>query len=145
IPSGEPVTSHITAIPINSSSYYSSSNSIVDTAVPPSTITSHVPTPVQAKIYQPPTPRIRSRHESRCNEIMEEYYGRPFASIWHPQIINPHTNYLLELDCYNEELQLAVEYNGIQHYQWPNYTNVSKYEFDLQVGRDAYKRKRCAE
>lgn len=96
------------------------------------------------KIYIPNEPRERSRHEIRCNEILEEYYGRPFAPIWHPQIIND-TGYLLELDCFNEELQLALEYNGIQHYQWPNYTGMSEMDFKLLVKRDAYKKKRCAE
>jgi len=99
----------------------------------------------QGKVYTPTVPRERSRHEVRCNEILEEYYGRPFAPIWHPQIVNPKTGYLLELDCYNEDLKLAVEYNGIQHYHWPNYTGMSEVDFQLLVVRDAYKKRRCAE
>lgn len=31
------------------------------------------------------------------------------------EIINPNTGYALELDCYNPHMQLAVEYQGIQH------------------------------
>ena len=96
------------------------------------------------KIFVPDAPRVRSRHETRCNEILEEYYGRPFASIWHPDIIYK-TGYLLELDCYNAELQLALEYNAIQHYHWPNFTGVSYSQFEAQQDRDAHKRKRCAE
>lgn len=119
--------------------------------IPEQPIVSHNPvipnTPpilTSGKIYIPNEPRERSRHEIRCNEILEEYYGRSFAPIWHPQIIND-TGYLLELDCFNEELQLALEYNGIQHYQWPNYTGMSEMDFKLLVKRDAYKKKRCAE
>ena len=117
-----------------------------------------IQTPVQTSI-QPPVkeplqgpgkiiniqePRLPSRHQVRCNDILEAYYGRPFTSIWHPEIINK-TGYLLELDCYNKELELALEYNGIQHYQWPNYTGASYEEFKALVERDKYKQRRCAE
>lgn len=33
-------------------------------------------------------------------------------------LIYSKTNCKLELDCYNEELKLAIDYNGEQHYNY---------------------------
>ena len=36
-----------------------------------------------------------------------------------------------------------LEFNGVQHYIWPNYTGQSKEEFINQVKRDKYKLDCC--
>ena len=51
----------------------------------------------------------------------------------------------MELDCYNEKLKLAVEYNGPQHYHWPNFTGQKREDYLSQVRRDALKVARCRE
>ena len=49
----------------------------------------------------------------------------------------------LELDCYNKELKLAVEYNGIQHYQHTEFFHKTLEEFEKQQERDALKARLC--
>ena len=95
----------------------------------------------------PPKPKRRGRPISKgerlCCQTMERIYGVPFKSVWPNWLINPETKRKLELDCYNEELQIAVEYNGEQHYVWPNFTNQSQEEFISQVRRDELKMELC--
>lgn len=56
-------------------------------------------------------------------------------------LTNPRTGYPLELDIYSPSLGCGVEYNGLQHYQYPNIFNKSQEEFDQQVERDLEKRR----
>jgi hypothetical protein len=58
-------------------------------------------------------------------------------------LVNPETGRKLELDCYNEDLRLAVEYNGEQHYHFPNHTDQSYEEFINQARRDQFKAELC--
>src|SRR5207253_2234671 len=61
-------------------------------------------------------------------------------------LINPLTGYHLELDCYNEELAVALEYQGITHYKWPNYLQNkpnTRYAFEKAINRDKIKRQLC--
>lgn len=84
-----------------------------------------------------------SKGERISCEAMESIYGVPFTSTWPEWLRNPETGEKLELDCYNEELKLAVEYNGEQHYKWPNFTNQSQEQFINQVRRDSFKMNMC--
>lgn len=85
---------------------------------------------------------FKSRGERLCCQTMERIYGVPFVTVRPSWLLND-TGYPLELDCYNEDLQLAVEYNGEQHYKWPNFTNQSYEEFIAQLSRDQLKLKLC--
>ena len=87
--------------------------------------------------------RFISRGERTCCQTMQRIYGVPFVSTWPDWLRNPETGEKLELDCYNEELQLAVEYNGEQHYKWPNFTNQTYQQFLNQVRRDTLKLDLC--
>jgi len=84
-----------------------------------------------------------SNGERICREVMEEIYKKPFPCVRPDFLKNPETKRNLELDCYNKELKLAVEYNGIQHYKWPNFTCQSREDFIKQVRRDRYKVDTC--
>ncbi len=87
----------------------------------------------------------RSKGETICWQFLEKHFGVPFIRARPKWLRNPKTGYLLELDCYNEGLKLAVEYNGEQHYVWPNFFNVTYQSFLDMVGRDAAKRSICEE
>ena len=64
---------------------------------------------------------------------------RPF---W---LINPKTNYILELDGYCEELKLAFEYQGDQHYRIVSWFRMTKESLKYQQEKDAAKVKLCKE
>lgn len=86
-----------------------------------------------------------SEGEKKCRKVIENIFGFPFKSERPSFLINQETGHLLELDCYNERLKIAVEYNGVQHYEWPNFTNQSKKKFNKQKYRDRLKKRLCRE
>lgn len=59
----------------------------------------------------------RYYRENWAREVLEEMFGKKFPSVRPDWLRNPKTNRPLELDCYNKELNLALEFQGIQHYQ----------------------------
>lgn len=102
----------------------------------------------QVQQNAPPIPRrvggrFVSRGERICCQTMERIYGIPFATVRPAWLINPETGARLELDCYNDELKIAVEYNGEQHYKWPNFLNQTYEQFINQVRRDSFKMDIC--
>ena len=87
----------------------------------------------------------RSKPEQICKKILQRMFRKKFIRIKPEWLKNPETNRRLELDCYNEELGIALEYNGIQHYEWPNFTGQSEKQFQAQKRRDRFKIQRCRE
>lgn len=84
-----------------------------------------------------------SKGEQICKQSLEKMFGKKFITVRPDFLKNPETSRNLELDCYNEELKLAVEYNGIQHYNWPNFTNQTQEQFINQIRRDKFKLEVC--
>jgi hypothetical protein len=84
-----------------------------------------------------------SKPERECCEVMKELTGLQFYSTRPDFLKNIITGRNLELDCYNHDLRLAVEYNGIQHYRYPNKFHKSKEQFEKQLIRDDMKRLLC--
>lgn len=85
-----------------------------------------------------------SAGEKECRRVLESYFaGKKFVSVRPTWLVSTETGRALELDCYNEELSLAVEYNGQQHYTYPNRYHKSQEEFKAQVWNDEYKAKLC--
>ncbi|CAH6420127.1 Hypothetical protein HVR_LOCUS1104 [uncultured virus] len=116
----------------------------------------NLPQPNNPTIYSRPTNQPRqtsqlnrrgrfiSRGERMCCQTMERIYGVPFVSTWPDWLRNPETGEKLELDCFNDELKIAVEYNGEQHYKWPNHIHNQTYQqFINQVRRDELKVQLC--
>lgn len=84
-----------------------------------------------------------SKGEQICRQVLEQYYGKPFPRVRPDFLINPLTNRKLELDCYNAELKIACEYNGIQHNIYPNWTGQTRQQFIDQLSRDKFKADVC--
>ncbi|QIN54276.1 hypothetical protein [Cedratvirus kamchatka] len=85
----------------------------------------------------------KSKGEEICCSVMEKIYGMPFYTVRPNFLKNPETGRNLEIDCYNPELKIGVEYNGKQHYVFPNFTGMSREEFYNQLRRDRFKRETC--
>ncbi len=76
---------------------------------------------------------------------MESIFGRPFIKVRPDFLKNKITGKEknLELDCYNAELGIAVEYNGEQHYRQLSFFHKNKHHFQAQKYRDFMKRTLC--
>jgi hypothetical protein len=95
------------------------------------------------------TPKLNKPKESKgeieCRRVLENIFNRSFTKDRPNFLNNPVTggNFNLELDCYNPELKLAVEYNGIQHYKYTPYFHKNNEAFLNQKYRDELKRRMC--
>lgn len=49
----------------------------------------------------------------------------------------------IEFDGYNDELKLAFEYQGYQHYQFPNRWHKTKIDFQKLRSKDLFKQQYC--
>lgn len=84
--------------------------------------------------------------EEECRRIMEELTGKSFQKHRPDFLKNPVTGQCLELDLYNADLKLAVEYNGKQHYEYNEYMHQgSRDKFRNQQYRDYIKTQLCRE
>jgi len=87
-----------------------------------------------------------SKGETECKRVLEKIFNKPFDKARPNFLSNPVTGgHNLELDCYNKELQLAVEYNGIQHYEFSPFFHKNKDQFQNQKYRDEMKKRLCLE
>lgn len=91
-----------------------------------------------------------SRGEVRCREYLENRFGVPFnkarPDFLRNQVTSSNTkDNNLELDCFNQSLRLAVEYNGEQHYKFIPYFHRSRETFHNQKYRDEIKKYKCKE
>lgn len=92
-----------------------------------------------------PNQKIPKKNEHRCRQIMEYLFKVPFPSVRPDFLKYPPTGKNLEFDGYNEQLNVAFEYDGIQHRVWlPRYHKTEE-EFFQQQKRDDWKDKRCEE
>lgn len=90
-------------------------------------------------------PKQKLCYEDECQRIIEELTGKKFyRNVRPPFLKNPITSRNLELDCYDGE-HIALEYQGIQHYKYPNPYHKSEKEFEYQVQKDKWKFEKCEE
>lgn len=79
----------------------------------------------------------QSYGEKICRKYFECYFNKSFPKTRPNWLVNKD-GYRLELDGYCSELNLAFEYNGLQHY-----SNIKFFNFNKQ--NDEIKRKLCKE
>jgi hypothetical protein len=98
-----------------------------------------------ANPYQPNEPKISSG-ERECKRVLETIFKQPFPKE-RPNFLRNDVSggNNLELDCFNSKLNLAVEYNGAQHYKFIPYFHKNKEAFMNQKYRDELKRRMCSD
>lgn len=89
-----------------------------------------------------------SKGEKECRRVLEEIFQKPFIKsrpdfLRNPITSNDNDTFNLELDCYNSQLKIACEYNGIQHYKFNPFFHKNKESFQNQKYRDYMKRELC--
>lgn len=88
----------------------------------------------------------KDKYERKCREILERIYkGKKFNKIRPDWLRNPKTNRNLELDCYNEELKISLEYQGAQHTHFTPFFHKTEADLQKQIERDNFKKKKCEE
>ena len=88
--------------------------------------------------------KYASLGERYCIEFLQLLFPNyTFTKVRPSWLKNPSTNRSLELDGFCPELMLAIEYNGIQHYVWPNFTGCTREQFFAQRQRDQIKEEIC--
>ena len=84
-----------------------------------------------------------SKGERECRRVLESLFGESFPNTRPMYMQNEITKEKLELDCYNEKIGLALEYNGKQHYEYNSFFHSSYAEFKEQQYRDFMKKSLC--
>lgn len=85
-----------------------------------------------------------NKGELICKNFIEYALNAKFEKI-RPDWLITDKNSRLELDMYNDEYKIAIEYNGIQHYKYFHFFHRTKENFIKQVFYDAYKYIKCKE
>ncbi len=87
-----------------------------------------------------------NKHEEECRRILESIFkGKKFPNIRPDWLINEITGNSLEIDCFNEELKLGLEYDGIQHSEQDDHFHKNKQQYEYQKLKDRMKDKMCKE
>lgn len=81
--------------------------------------------------------------------FLEWIYEKPFPKVRPDFLRNPlypnNRRANLEFDGYNEELKIAVEVNGDEHYEYPNRYDRKEEDFIYRVRKDKHKVEVCDE
>lgn len=80
------------------------------------------------------------KNERVTRRVLETLYCLPFPTIRPSWLLNPRTGRRLEIDCLNEEVGIACEYSGRQHFEQCDRFHRSREEFVSQVYRDKVKK-----
>lgn len=87
---------------------------------------------------------FKSQGERLCVESLEEILGYKIKVNFRPDFLkNPQTGKNMELDGFDPRSKIAVEYNGKQHYKFPNTFHKTRTDFEKQTERDLYKQNVC--
>jgi hypothetical protein len=84
-----------------------------------------------------------SKLELQTKFLLETIFKMPFYKIRPDFLRNDVTGYNLEIDLYNDELKLAVEVQGDQHYKFIPFFHRNKDTFMTQRYRDEMKKQKC--
>lgn len=80
--------------------------------------------------------------ERICRVVLENGLGKPFPKIRPKWLVNQDGN-SMELDGFSQELQLAFEYNGRQHYRTNKFFHRDDLSLEKRLADDETKRYLC--
>ena len=83
--------------------------------------------------------------EESCRSIFEEIFKVEFPKKRPSWLVNEKTGRRMELDGFNQELKIAFEYNGLQHYTVVNPFHSSEDDLKSSIERDVLKANICKE
>jgi hypothetical protein len=86
-----------------------------------------------------------SKGETICGKVLEDIFKVPFHTVRPDFLQNPRTGQNLELDRYNHELKLALEYDGEHHRSTGGKHPQTQEQLEYQQWKDAFKAQRCRE
>nr|QBK85886.1 MAG: uncharacterized protein LCMAC101_04810 [Marseillevirus LCMAC101] len=89
-------------------------------------------------------PYCPHKSETACRKIFEKLFEDKFPKS-RPEFLRRNNGHKLELDGYNEELEIAFEYQGLQHYEYPHPFHKTEKDFKRQQKRDRHKYRLCRE
>lgn len=101
--------------------------------------------PPPSQTPSPKRPRFvsESRGERECRRVLESIFKVSFPKQRPLFLKNTVTGRPLEIDCYNDDLKLGVEYNGRQHYAFTKGMHKTQDAFQTQRYRDEMKQRLC--
>jgi len=81
--------------------------------------------------------------EKECKYLLEKHLKVPFEKARPTFMRNPKTKRLLELDLYNEDLKIGLEYMGVHHSHYSEHFHKTRDKFKELVERDKLKKQLC--
>lgn len=96
------------------------------------------------KLQLPKSKSFESNGERECRRVLELIYNKPFPK-QRPDFLknNIISNNNLELDCFNQEVGVGLEYNGRQHYEFTPKFHKTRDSFHNLKYRDDLKKRLC--
>lgn len=82
-------------------------------------------------------------NEIRCRRIFENIFHGKFPRFQTLMAYESSTGYLLELDGFCDMRKLAFEFDGIQHYEYPNPFHRTYKQLESQRWKDEMKNYKC--
>ena len=88
-----------------------------------------------------------SKGEIECRRVLQKIFNKPFNKARPNFLNNPVTggNFNLEIDCFDSELGIGIEYDGEAHYKYIPFFHKNKEAFYNQQYRDYMKNTLCKE
>lgn len=87
--------------------------------------------------------KAMSKGEHECKVVAESLFNKTFYKVRPDWLKNPYTGQNLEIDLYNDDLKLGIEYNGQQHYHYTKKFHRTYTEYVEQLKRDIIKKWLC--
>ena len=89
---------------------------------------------------------IKWKIEKDCKKIFEQIFKIKFEKkrfYCFTTVKNLKSKSFIEFDGYNDEFKIAFEYQGYQHYIYPNFFHRNKLQFQKQRSLDLFKQQFC--